>query len=219
LNDGLFKPGSKEVDFTWRTNVASVKQTMSVVITDKKDVRSDPFSFSITPKAVTPPTPEESPYIKKGAVTLMGGQNNATDGSFYSVALGYVMTVGAANSQQAKVDFVYYYGTNNKATIAAPNEATLSQIAYGSTRVSNWTTKNATKYFKVQGATANDPDSWFADNLGKPATDGTSMVTDLKVNDVVMYQTAGGLKGAYVVTAQSGTQSGTITIQIYEENK
>jgi hypothetical protein len=208
LDKGLFNTGAKKIDFTYTTNfgVEDEVLTFSAI-----DVASTPVTttFTITLKSKDPTPVGE--FIIKEAI-LMGGQKNATSGSFYSVALGKVLTIGAATSQPADVDLAYFYGATNQATIASPADTDAQTISYGATKMSSWGTKNKTLFFLVEKADGTKPAEWWNDNIEK-ATDLTKAAKLAKGN-VVVYKTAKGTKGAFVVEDIATGDAGSIKINL-----
>jgi len=82
---------------------------------------------------------------------ILGSYYNNTYGSFFGSADGTVYKMVEAYNNQAKVDWCYYYGVSDGATIAAPNDATaindiFTNATYG---LSQWTTRNATLFSLV----------------------------------------------------------------------
>jgi hypothetical protein len=216
LDKGLFNKGETYVDFTYKTSVGNVQEVLNF---STKDTKSRTGSFGLTIK------PTEKKEVVSGfkisEATLLGGQSHATVGSFYSVALGKVLTVGAATSQSAVVDFAYFYGTNNKATIAAPSDADGQTISYGKVKTSSWSTKNDTKFVILDAAGITPEIESLAGNWDQAiaALSGptTSKAAQLKAGSVVAFQTAGGIKALFVVTEVSGDAKGSISIILIEK--
>lgn len=212
LDKGIFNTGEKYIDFTYPTNVGANTEVFTFTSTDTKD-RSGSFTLTIKPKEKQ----AEGGYITK-AVTMLGAQNNAEYGSFYSVALGKVLTVTAATGQPGDVDFAYFYGSTNEATICAPSDADGQTISYGKVKMSSWSTKNATKFAVISGADGNNPATWW-DNAMTTIDGATteSKANALAAGKVVAYKTSKGVKGAFVVEKVDGRQAGSISIQLIEK--
>lgn len=160
----------------------------------------------------TTPTPTPVTYgqINTYSAKLLGGQNNATLGSFFSTSTGTVIgsvDAGASTTLQSSVDLVYFFGTTNGASIGAPNDATVATAHTGSTSLPNWTIKNATKFV----ATSLTPANFIAsmnDSLIKTidtATISATLVPQLTVGKIVAFKTAAGKYGIYHVAAIGGT--------------
>ncbi|MBK6266483.1 hypothetical protein JKA74_15670 [Marivirga sp. S37H4] len=134
---------------------------------------------------------------------------DGTTNTWFSTNLGETVTEGEVNAASAPnssdVDFGYYYGAENMASIASPNAyPTLG----GSIDISDWTTRNATE-FKLTTVSDEEyvgivsgtdlAEIWDrADNVNE----GES-ITNLSVGDVVAFQldtdNKGGLYGVFKV--------------------
>jgi hypothetical protein len=165
-------------------------------------------------------TPKTKTVIVEGAAVLpvaltsktggtLGGQTN-TAGSCYSVSNDKITKFDAAASISATIDFVYYFGATNKATICAPNDATVDGSATSALDCSKWATKNATKFVVATGVDfekATDADI-------KDLNISESKVNQLEVGTVVAYKTAAGLTGLFKVTALTADKTGAVTISV-----
>ena len=211
LNEGLFNSGDKNLSYAFNTSVANVEKVLTFSTTDKKS-RTASFTVTVKPKASE--TVGNS-NISVSKVTLMGAQGSIGYGSFYSVDLGEVMFVAAARTNQGKVDFAYYYGSNTKATIGCPSDKDLGEIAYTAGtngKTSQWTTKNTTKFIKCE-ATAANIEARYDEYVGYDAVE--TAATQLVVNDAYAYKTQGGKTGVFIVTNINGTNAGEISVQLY----
>ena len=156
--------------------------------------------------------------INTFTAVLMGAQNNANIGSALDADAGTVYKISGDEAKAAAtlVDMLYYYGTVNLATFAAPNDETVNGNAgaSGFSWTSTWSVQNATK-LGISTMTVGQFDA-IDDDMELTAISGltASKVTDLGVDDVVEFITAGGKKGALKVTALTATSSGTITINV-----
>lgn len=119
----------------------------------------------------------------------LGAQNNATLGSFYASSTNTVYLITDAKTNCTKVDFGYYYGATNAATLCAPSDAiAAAQIFNGPTYgLSTWPVRNATKFRKIALLTTTEFD----------ALDAGIMLTK--------YTTAPGAEGAYANTLSDGS--------------
>jgi hypothetical protein len=150
---------------------------------------------------------------------MMGGQNNATLGSFLATDNGEVITssaAGASTTVQARVDLVYFFGTTNQASMGAPNDSVVAIAHAGSTSLPTWTTKNATKFVK----TTITPADFIAsnnDSLVKTinaATISGSLVNMLANDNIVAFKTASGKLGLFHVQSIDGTTGSDRSITI-----
>lgn len=167
------------------------------------------------------PTPTSYGAISTYSAKLLGGQNNATLGSFFATDSGVVVSssnAGASSSLQGRIDLVYFYGTTNQASIGAPNDTVVAVAHNGSTSLGSWTVKNATKFVSTT-LSANTFTASLNDSLIKTidaATYSSSLVNMLTVGKVVAFKTAAGKYGLFHVSAIAGT-TGTdrsITIDV-----
>lgn len=169
-------------------------------------------------ESVTLNITETGDPIYSYTAVLMGAQNNSSTGSFYNSADDMVYLIAQANSNQSKVDFIYYYGNSNDATLAAPDDATVdgSLGASGFDWTQSWTVKNATRFKASSGFTTSEFDAMTDDSdIAEITGINASLVTSLAVGDVVAFETAStGKKGLLKVSAISGTDAGTMTIDV-----
>ncbi len=89
----------------------------------------------------------------------LGDQDNTIGSSFASID-GTTYTLAEASENSNKIDFVYYYGATNRATICSPSDETAVQV-YSS--IENWETRNGTT-FKETTVTPEEFDAIPADN-------------------------------------------------------
>ena len=171
-------------------------------VTDNKS-RTASVSFNITVESSGGP-------INTWEATL-GSHQSATGSSFASTTgVVYSMTDATANS--ALIDFLYYYGNTNLATLAAPNDADAATV-FGA--LSSWTTRNATKFATTTVSEAeftaiSDDLAIVAAATGASATD----VNELSTGDVVAFVTAAGKMGLVKVGTIATGAGGTMAIVV-----
>lgn len=230
LTKGLFNSkGGKSVEWKYVTNVGFEEETLTFSTIDTKK-NSAEFSLKIKkPDPIDPNDlePDEDGYVYiSQSVILLGGQNNASAGSFYSVGLGKIMTIGAANSSRGDVDFAYYVGAaKNLATIAAPANTDVGTISYGSTKIQSWSSseKKNTQFYKIPDVNGNSsavsPADWWAE-IEELTTENHA--NKLAIGDVVLFKTDQGTKskkGAFVVkkfSSSTPAANGSIEIELIE---
>ncbi|MDO9510666.1 MAG: hypothetical protein Q7J34_02810 [Bacteroidales bacterium] len=146
---------------------------------------------------------------------LMGGQGNANIGSFWSSATNTVMKQDVATTNQAKVDFLYFYGTTNLATIASPVDEQ-AKIAWNNI-FNAWTVKNDTRFklITLDWATVTDDSHIVANATALTLTRANS----LQVGNIVAFETAStstnpGKKGLFRVLEITGTSGADRVIKI-----
>lgn len=180
------------------------------------DKSSQEASITVTISKIEGSTGTPFGTFNNYTTVLMGGQNNATTGSFYASVGNHVYTLSEAAANSAAVDFAYYYGATNLATLSAPADPQITTVANFSS-IANWTTRTSTKFVK-------NPAGIVFENLSATTNiESLTFGTDLKANqlavdDVVAFKTDAGKIGFAKVTAITqinGTNSeGTITLDI-----
>ena len=193
-------------------------------VTDFVDYERYEYEFSVTDKegqsysivvTVTKKEEQASDATKFTAI-MMGAQSNNSLGSFLDAETGTVYMLSDASNNQDLIDFVYYYGSTNNATIAAPNDETVNGTGNNSlTLTQNWTTQNATSFYELSNVNFDDIQTTVdvenaLTNVGSPLT----KVTQLSVGTVVGFTTANGTNGVFKVTQIEGTSDGSITISV-----
>ena len=178
-------------------------------VTDK-----DGQSYSVTVKITKKET--SIPPATEYSAVIMGAQSNANLGSYYDVETNTVFLQSDASNHQADVDFVYYYGNTNAATIAAPNDETVNGTGTNSlTLTQGWSIQNATAFYKLTDVdfasiqTTADVNAAL-ENQNSPL----SKVNELAVGDVIGFTTAAGTNGVFKVTEINGEATGSITIDV-----
>jgi hypothetical protein len=164
--------------------------------------------------------------INSFTAVLMGAQSNTNEGSFYDAETNTVYTKSDADNNQESVDFVYYYGSSNEATIAAPNDSTVNGTADNSlTLTENWTTQNNTLFYKTTLTkddfdaitNANNFEEKYNNNLTESKVTKLENKDDngnVRLNTVVAFKTVNGKIGLFCVTAVDAGSDGTITIDV-----
>jgi hypothetical protein len=152
---------------------------------------------------------------------MMGGQTNTTLGSFMDAETGTVYTETAGFNNSGLIDLVYYFGTTNGASFAAPNDATAQSVhtqgtPAGPNELPNWSIKNATK-FKLTTISHNEfddsnNDSLIIANVGSDLT--ASAVTGLTEDKVVGFTTVGGKKGLILIEAITGDTGDNRAVEV-----
>jgi len=175
-------------------------------------------------------TTTASTATKTISATLVGAQDNKTNGSFYSTTEVKVYKLSEAFNNPGKIDFCYYVGSTNKVSIAAPADASVqggtSGIQYdgngnGKTGVDAWTIKNNTKFKKATNNTVNittatnaDLETWY---MAETNGEGT-LAANLSVGNILYFRTEAGKFGAIKITDITNTtgsgsvENGSVTI-------
>ncbi len=156
----------------------------------------------------------ESPEARLYTGTkLLAPAGDGTNKNFFSVATGTLYSKSEVNATteaiSPMIDFGYYYGTSDFASIASP--AGFETTVFSS-QVSGWGTKNAT-ILKTTALTAAQftEMSTFADV--EAAVDGGTLDTNgiisgLSVGQVLAFETVDGVKGLiHVAAIEAGFES------------
>jgi hypothetical protein len=180
------------------------------IVTDNNDLTASK-SFTITVEQTGGP-------IKSWTTTLGSHQSN-TGSSFASIT-GEVFQMTEAKANSTLIDFMYYYGASNLATIAAPDDADAATVFTGTAALSTWTTKNSTR-FKTTSLTAANFDAIADDLLIVSNATGASDTDEnqLAVGNVIAFMTdadkAGGSKmGLIKITTINTGAGGSMVIAV-----
>jgi hypothetical protein len=148
---------------------------------------------------------------------VLGAQDN-TNPSCYNVKTNTRWSIVKYNEQKASLDFVYYYGTTNKATIASPSDATVATVfqAYGiNTSGANSVQLKKLTTTPYAGATTGTllNEAWTASG----AT-ASGVATDLAANNEIAFRTTSGGNDVYgiikVTAISANSTSGAITFSV-----
>jgi len=180
----------------------------TIRVTDRKG-KVEPRDFSI----------EVESNIESFTAVLMGNYTDAELGSFFSTVNGEVYMITPAGENAEMIDFVYFYGSNNSATITAPDNDDV--IGTGDSKlyapVAEWATRNATRFNQLfSGITVEEFDAMNNDALivANTASDvDLKMANFLNKDALVAFITVEGKKGIFKV-ADLDTEAKTITIDV-----
>ncbi len=193
---------------TWDTTLYTAGEYTFTFIVEDKDGLTASESITVTVE-------DADLSLSSYTAILMGGQSNSTYGSFLDADAGKVYLSSAASGVQGDIDIVYYYGSTNNATLAAPSDETVNGTGSSSfSLTASWTTQNETTFNTNPGITADDFDDMTTDASIADISTSVTKVTSLAADDVVVFTTAEGKKGALKVVEVSGEGSGTIEIQV-----
>ncbi|NJN27030.1 MAG: hypothetical protein HC819_14165 [Cyclobacteriaceae bacterium] len=152
-------------------------------------------------------TIEAKPTNFYTAKLLYAPAGDATTATFFSTNDGMTYSKldveGTTTNVSSKIDFGYYYGTTDKASLASPKE--YPSVIYDLTA---WTVKNATK-LKMTNLSVNDFSSHLNDTeyINKAFDDGTA-----GDNDGLITELANGNILAFELDAAKGNKRGLIRI-------
>ncbi len=181
----------------------------------------DTETWTITVEA--PPSPAARAYT---AILLSAPLGDLSAESFFSSNSGEVYSpsavTGTADPISATIDFGYYYGLSNQASLASPQAYSQLTNAAFTAQVSGWNVLNATT-FKSTTVTSEEfvgISTWAdIDAAFDAGTDEGGAITNLAINDVIAFETdadkAGGAKrGVIIVKAITGTDGQNDNIEI-----
>ena len=146
---------------------------------------------------------------------LLGAQENADTGSFFSFPSGQIFNLSQAFMNQAAVDLVYYFG-QYEGTLASPAEAEAPGFFAGLQGIANWTIKNETRY-DTTSILPQVFDDAGNDSLLLSAYDpgaGKRKAKFLKPDMVLSFKSPSGKLGLIKVTQLSGTTSGSLQFSV-----
>ena len=156
--------------------------------------------------------------IESFTAVLMGSHDDAKFGSFFSTVTGIVYKITPAGENSELIDFAYFYGSTNEATISAPDNDDVfgtGDKVFGP--VTSWTPRLKTRFTKIsaQNLTVAEFDAAEDDEIitENEAEELSKMVNKLQDGDLVFFVTADGKKGIFKV-ADLDTKAKTITIDV-----
>lgn len=131
---------------------------------------------------------------------------------------------GTARNNSGNIDFVYYYGQNDKNAFGAPSNADGAKQIWA-TEINMWAKQNATK-FRISTLTSTDFDNIkngtkvedaFV-NIDFTGSETRDKITDVSVGQVYAFQTARGVKGIIKFTAIAADNTGSTKVVIICQN-
>jgi len=226
----LEKDAGKPVIFRYITSFGAADEVLTVQAIDSKD-RVTEMNLTLKTIVVVPPVPDPGVnwvFMKYPAVSL-GGQTHTTLPSFYSVSQLKVYLLSAARTNPGIIDFAYWYSGGG--IIYSPSQAKTDALRYSNANSAlnpaNWTTTNATKFYKITATVPNDLNAagsteWKAAfDAAATALNATTAPASvvyktevLQQNSVYAFKTAGNIIGAFVVTSVGTAANGTISFEI-----
>lgn len=200
------------LSYTTNSDEAGTTVTFRFEAEDRKD-RVSNETFTITVEEDIP----EIPVLSYEA-TLLGAQNNANTGSFYDADENQVYLLNGARENAATIDFVYYYGATNLATLASPDDPTIEEVL---PQIEQFSVRNNTAVRRTD-LSASDFDAIGSTDGFQISTifeTGTAPTEETRVNelsegDVFAFRTADEQEGLVRVSDIEGTGAGRITIDV-----
>ncbi len=173
------------------------------------DKEGQEASITVTIKKITSGGQTGTPFGAFQTYTITLGAQNNTQGSSFASSTGTVYTLAQAAQNSHLVDFMYYYGATNQATLAAPGDAQTAQVY---SQVSNWTTKNNTKF--VKNPTINFDNLSATTDISGVTFGSETKANQLAANNIIAFKTDAGKIGFIKVNSITGTNDGTINITV-----
>jgi hypothetical protein len=197
--------GTFAISFTNLTTEDLVGSTIGVEV-EIVDMEGQTATSLVSFTVEAPSSPEARVY---STVLLVVPLGNLTGQNFFASSTGEVYSsddvTGTSMAISPLIDFGYYYGSTDLASIASP-------LGFESTifadQVNGWTTKNATVLKSTSLTAAQFTEiSTFAgiDEAFDAGTDEEGIIVGLAVGDVFAFETVEGTRGLVLVTEQVGT--------------
>lgn len=157
--------------------------------------------------------------IESFTAVLMGSYDDANLGSFFSTVTGKVYNITPAGKDSELIDFAYFYGSTNEATISAPDNDDVFGIGDGKVfgPVTSWAKRLDTRFTKIsaENLTVTEFDDAENDEIitDNEPEELSKMVNKLQDGDLVFFVTADDKKGIFKV-AELDNKAKTITIDV-----
>jgi hypothetical protein len=198
-------------NFTWEqqffanTNVGDERWTFT--ITDK-DGESNEVYFVITTEAT-------AADINSFSDVILGSYDNTAHGSSFASSTGAVYFLADAKVNAAKVDWLYFYGVTNQATLAAPDDAAAATLFNSTTNgLQTWSIRNATRFRLATGGAVWDNITTAADIADIAVNTTETKVNLLEVGNIVVFKTVGNKLGVIKIDGLVTGAAGSITYSV-----
>jgi len=205
--DSTFSESTFSVDYLINANLSAGPETFLLTIKDKDGLTATQ-TLTITTTALTG-------EINSYSMKLMGAQHNSNGSSFASVD-GNVYTMANAKANANKIDWLYFYGATDLATIAAPNDAHAAQVYTDATNgLAHWPVLNATKFKLITDAVDFNAIADDGVIVTQTATGVTeTRIPSLATDKLIAFVTASGKKGIIKVESITTGDTGSMTISV-----
>ena len=195
------------ITFAWNTPGS---EDFICTVWDKGD-QSSSISFTVTTEAA-------APNITTYSDRVLGSYQSTTGSSFASID-GTVYTLAEAKDNAEAIDFMYFYGDANLATLAAPDDDAAAQVYDGEPNgLQNWSVLNATRFKETTlNSAAFDAitsSSQLVPIAILPTAPDQSRINNLSIGKVLAFETAGEIYGLIRIDAITGTSDGSIEITV-----
>lgn len=198
LSEGIFNRPDKNIIRKYNIAVGQTPSSVTFEAVDTKG-RVGSTTVSIAPKGMS------IPAVRR--VVLLAGQLNtaAPYGGFYSVSVDKSYKLKDAVTNAPYIDFVYYYGATNAATLATMSDAVLYDQANGPAGI-----KEVMPQFQVRNATkfaAATTENFDNGTLPAAADFAAVSKTKLAVGDCLAFKTVLGFNGLIKVVKIMGSNT------------
>lgn len=184
-------------------------------VTDSKD-KTASESFTITVEASGGPITSWTKPL---------GSYQAATGSSFASSTGEVYLIAAAKANSAIIDFMYFYGATNFATLAAPDDADVSTVFASADGPASWSTRNSTR-FALTSLTAAEFDAIDNDIVVVEKATGAAAtkVNNLAVGNVVAFitdatKTGGAKMGLVKIVSIATGATGSMDIAVIVQSQ
>lgn len=162
-------------------------------------------------------TVEGNTPLESYTAVMVGAQNNTDFGSFYSVERDSVFFATGFNSSNGElIDFIYYYGSTNDASIASPTDNTVEELS--SYSVTDFNQRNETVFLPIQDGPGNFNNASDLDQFRSGLNSSSqTLANQLSTSDNFAFQLENGKVGVFGVQNLNNMGSGTITINVKVE--
>jgi hypothetical protein len=161
--------------------------------------------------------------IRQLSGIVLGAQNNAVTGGFYSFETGQVYSPAEATDLQQKINLLYFYDQieTDAHTIASPG-ANIDASVFGEDNPVNWTTRNTVRFQLKTNLTVSDFEKCNNDSLIVTNTfifaAGNRKAKNLAPGIIYAFVTDNDLKGLLLVKDIQGTDEGQVMFDIKMED-
>lgn len=208
--DSTFSSSTFNLSFTTAAYPVAGSERWTFTIKDK-DGESKELAFVIT-------TVGTAPDITTFTDVVLGSYDNATIGSSFASSTGDVFKIAEAKANAANVDWLYFYGVTNLATLAAPDDAAAATIFNSATNgLQTWSVRNATRFRLVTEGAVWDNINTAADIAAIATGTTETKVNDLQTGNIVAFKTVDNKYGVIaigsIVTGAAGSITYTVKVQ------
>jgi hypothetical protein len=155
--------------------------------------------------------------ILRYTTIILGAQQNASNGNFYSISGNQVFTQAEAYNNQGLIDLVYYFDTGADGNTLASPGANLTGILTGDDSPDYWTIRRTTRYSRTALPVENQlfdnalNDSLIVSNL---FTDGGRKAKLLSSDQIYGFVNEENKYGLIKIEAVNGQQTGTLQFSL-----